>query len=797
MLYSINWLKEYVDIEISPEELSERLTMAGLEVEECRKAEPSVKGVVTAEILKIEKHPNADRLTLCKVRSTGGEYSIVCGARNMKEGDKVALALPGARLPSGIAINKAKIRGIISEGMMCSEEELGLAQKSKGIMILPPDTPVGLDVAELLGLDDYVIDVAITPNRGDCLSIMGLAREIGAVTGSPFREISISVKEGAKDVGDYITVDLREPALCRRYTARVVEGVKVSDSPVWLKRRLELCGIRPINNVVDATNYVMLEMGQPLHAFDLEKLKGRTLVIRRAEKGETIKTIDGKERTLDEEMLLIADSEGPQAVAGVMGGEHSEVTEKTTTIVLESAWFEPSSVRKTSKKLSLSTDSSYRFERGVDIEAVGKALDRVAALVAELTGGKVAKGSIDIYPEKFTPCTISLKPERVERSIGIEVKKEEIAEILRALSMRVEEKEGCLEVTPPSFRQDIKCEADLIEEVARLKGYDAIPLAMPVSTIKTRRPSPSFATRRKIASILTGQGFTEVINYSFISRQCFELCGDKDRAGVFIMNPLTEEQVVMRDMLLPSLIQNVQTNLTHKSSDLRLFECRAVFIPRDSGLPEEKWHVASVMYGGRMPAGWCQPEDGVDFYDAKGVVENLLRSLKVGGKISFERAEVSKMFHPGKSATIKVGDRECGIVGEIHPDVQEAFNLKKPVYGFELELETLVASIEKYPAFRQLPKFPESIRDVAFIVDENIPFAEIRDVVYNIDTKLIEKVELFDVYYGKGIPAGKRSLAIRITYRAQDRTLTFQEVEDIHSRVSKELERRFGATLRI
>ncbi len=797
MLYSLNWLKEFVDIETSPRELSERLTMTGLEVEECRKAEPSVKGVVTAEILKIEKHPNADRLRLCKVRTTGGEYSIVCGAGNMKEGDRVALALPGARLPSGVAISKAKIRGVISEGMLCSEEELGLTQKSRGIMILPPDTRVGCDVAELLGLDDYVLHVAITPNRADCLSIVGLAREIGAITGRPFKDRPISINEKANDVKDCITVDLREPTLCRRYAARVVEGVNVAESPVWLKRRLELCGIRPVNNVVDATNYVMVEMGQPLHGFDLEKLMGRTLVIRRAEEGETIRTIDGKERTLDSEMLLIADSESPQAIAGVMGGKPSEVTEKTTTVVLESAWFEPASVRRTSRRLGLSTDSSYRFERGVDIEGVGSALDRVAALVSELTGGRVARGSVDVYQERFVPPSIKLRPETVAGSLGMEVKKEEIGEILDALAMRVEEADDALEVVPPSFRQDVRCDADLIEEIARLKGYESIPLAMPVSTIRSRRPSPFFVTRRDIASILTGQGFTEVINYSFISRQSFELCGNQTRPGVFIMNPLTEEQVVMRDMLLPSLLENIHTNLMHKNVDLRLFECRPVFIPRDSGLPDERWKVAAVMYGARMPAGWCQPKDGVDFYDAKGVVENLLRSLRLKEKAVFERESSSKIFHPGKSATIKIGDTEVGTIGEIHPDVQESFNLKDPVYGFELELHGLVISMEKYPSFRQLPRFPESVRDVAFIVDEDIPFAEIRDAVYNMDTKLIEKVELFDVYYGKGIPEAKRSLAIRITYRALDRTLTFQEVEEIHSRVSKELEKRFNATLRI
>ncbi|MBI5560767.1 MAG: phenylalanine--tRNA ligase subunit beta [Deltaproteobacteria bacterium] len=804
MLFSYNWLREFTDITLSPEELSKRLTMAGIEVEAVAKVGSSVIGVAAAEILSVGKHPNADKLSLCEVKTPDKKYSIVCGASNMKAGDRVALALAGAILPGGVEIASVKIRGVVSEGMMCSREELGLAKVESGIMILPGDTPLGKDINEVLGLEDFLLNAAITPNRPDCLSIMGLAREISAITGSGFREKKRDVSEGAGGIREKVSITVEDTSLCRRYTARVIEGVKVKESPPWLKDRLGLHGLRPVNNVVDAANYVMLEAGQPLHAFDLGGIRGNALIIRKAKAKEAITTIDGKTRELEQGMLVISDAAIPQAVAGIMGGKGSEVTEETTQILLESAWFSPPSVRRTSRALSLSSDSSYRFERGVDIEGAGRALDRAAMLVNELSGGVILSGMVDIYPEKYEPAAVGFRVKRAGEVLGMELFDAEVKKIFHGLNMKVKgaRKKGCIAVEPPSYRVDIKTEEDLIEEVARLKGYDTVPLSMPVARVGAGDgPGKLFLLKKKTREILAGSGFLEVLNYSFVPAGSLAIAGG-GKEGVIVLNPITEEQAVMRKSLLPSLIANLSFNLARKNTEVRIFECAPVFLPKpvtapESNLPEERWKAALLMYGHRGGSAlWNQPDVWLDFYDVKGMLENLVDGLGIEGNVTYGKNE-DPFFHPGKGACAALDGKEFAIFGELHPGAQERFDFNKSVYLLEMDMEIIKEGFGGYRRYSGIARFPESSRDIAFIVDAGVPYGAMLGALKKVDVKLIENIEVFDVYSGGNIPEGKKSLALRITYRSSGKTLTYSEVEEVHSRVAKELVEKFNAALRI
>lgn len=797
MLYSYNWLKEYTDTALSVEELAERLTMSGIEVEAVTPAPSAIKGVVTAEILTIEKHPAADKLTVCEVKTDTERYTIVCGATNMKAGDKVALALPGAELKGGVKIKKTRIRGVTSGGMMCSEVELGLAESSEGIMILPGDTPLGMDINTHLGLSDTLIEVSVLPNRPDILSIKGLAREISAVTGSKFLDKAVQVKETGGPVEKAVTIGIEAPELCRRYTGRVVEGVTLRDSPQWMKRRLEALGIRSINNIVDITNYVMLETGQPLHAFDLERLEQRTIRVRTAEEGETIETIDGVKRKLSDGMLVISDAKDPVAIAGVMGGNESAVRITTKKILLESAWFEPTSVRRTSRGLALPTDSSYRFERGVDVEGVRKALDFAAHLLAELSGGSVLKGVVDAYPKKLEPESVRFRTSRAGSVLGIELDEGRVKEIFKSLGIgyKAAGEKGELSVVPPSFRMDIKREEDLVEEVARLVGYDKVPVTLPSVPAAPTMADKAFLVRKRLRELLVASGFLEVINYSFVSELTFSLTGPADKKGVTLLNPLTEEQSIMRDSLIPSLVDTLVWNLARKNADIRVFELRPVFIT-GKDLQEERWKVGGLMYGPRRPESWNVPGEAVDFYDVKGVVERLMEGLSIEAYAEVKARPTGASLHPGKSAFLELKGKKAGILGEAHPDICHRFELKAPAFVFELDIPPIAELVGEAKLYSALARYPESTRDIAFVVDEDIPYGGILSAIRALDTKFIENVMLFDVYYGGNIPGGKRSMALRVVYRSSERTLKQQEVDGIHSLVARTLEQRFGAEIR-
>ncbi|OGP15235.1 MAG: phenylalanine--tRNA ligase subunit beta [Deltaproteobacteria bacterium GWA2_55_10] len=792
MLFSYNWLKEYLEGLPQAEEVSERLTMSGTEIESVSKTGAAFTNVVTAQVVTCDKHPNADKLSLCQVRTDREELQIVCGAKNMKPGDKVALAMIGAELPGGFKIKKSKIRGVESQGMMCSEVELGLKDTSNGIMILPPETPLGVDYGTILG-SDYMMVAGITPNRADLLSIRGIAREASAVTGARFTEKSFPVAENGRPIGETASVSIDTGAPCGRYSARVIEGVKIAQSPDDMKNRLEAHGIRPINNVVDVTNLVLLELGQPLHAFDLDKLSGRKIIVRLAKEGERMETIDAKERALDASMLVIADNAAPVAVAGVMGGKGSEVSETTVNILLESAWFEPSAVRSASRKLGLSTDSSYRFERGVDIEGTVRALDMAANLIAKLAGGTVAKGVIDIYPSRSAPAPIDFRLKRAHEILGVEIEEKEVLGIFGRLGISAKVKSAStIEATPPTSRMDLATEIDLIEEAARIFGYNNIPAKLPVAKLAPGDPGELALLRKKIKGALAASGLVEVMNYSFVSKDAFAL-GSPQKDGVAIMNPLTEEQVIMRGSLLPSLLDNLKYNLARKNEDVRIFEIAPVFAAGEK-LPEERQMIAGLIYGARYESGWSFPRDTVDFFDAKGIVERLFESIGIE-KAIFEKGQ-RHLMHPGKTAVVKIAGKPAGTIGELHPELWDRYDIRKPAYIFELELGAILKAASAVKRYSQLPRFPESERDIAFISGEETPFRDISDSIKRIDAKHIEKVELFDVYYGSNIPSGKRSLAVRVTYRSREGTLTYQEVEDMHSRVVSELKDRFQAEIR-
>ncbi len=800
MLYSYNWLKEYLSAIPAPADLAHLLTMAGIEVESVRDLGGDIKGVVTARILTRDPHPNADRLSLCTVTTGEKEHQIVCGATNMSAGDAVALALPGAVLPGGFKIKKSKIRGVLSEGMMCSGAELGLEEESEGILILPPDTPPGLDVREVLGLDDAIFEISITPNRGDVLSIKGLAREIAAITGAGLILEEEDEAEETPPAKNVIDIAVEEGAACPRYTAMVIEGVTVGPSPDFIASRLIAHGMRPVNNIVDVTNYILLELGQPMHAFDLARIQDRTIRVRTDKKGETLRTIDGTEIEFQGgSAIVIADARGPVAVGGIMGGEETSVSEKTTRILLESAFFEPLAVRRASKALGLSSESSYRFERGIDIENVRVALVKAAAMIIEVAGGRATGGAIDLYPEKFSPPDIEFNTQKASAALGIELEKDTIIEKFTRLGIDVRPSEECAETlvcSPPSYRTDITASVDLLEEAARLVGYDVIPAAMPLVPLGAAAVPAEVTLKKKVKSILTTLGLTEVVNYSFVSEDIFSLFGGSS-GGVAILNPLSEDHGVLRGSLMPGLLKTLQSNLARGAASVRIFELAPVFHAGVNG-PIERWKAAGLICGERGDLAWNTRPADVDFFDIKGVVEAVADELGAMGQRNFKPYDgpESAFFHPGRSAIMTLGDKALAVLGELHPRLAESLGLENRVYLFELDMETLGASLGPGPSFTPLPRYPASTRDLAIIVSRDIPYGKIMAAISEINTKLIEKVDLFDVYYGEKIPSGTKSLAFRIRYRSPLKTLTHDEVEKAHARLVKELTRRFHAVVR-
>ena len=780
MKISFNWLREYVDCPLSPEELAERLTMNGIEVEAVTRLAPELKGIVVGKVLSVEPHPRADRLSICRVSDGAREFGIVCGAKNVKAGDAAPLARVGVTLPNGTTIRQATLRGIVSEGMLCSERELGLGEDAEGIMILPPRSTPGQELSGALRLNDCILDVNVMPNRPDCLSVIGVAREAAAILKKPLILPRYRLKENGTRASSHVSVSVEDGALCPRYCARVVGNVTVGPSPFWLRNRLGAVGVRTVNLIVDVTNYALMERGQPLHAFDLGKVQGGQIIVRRARRGEKIVTIDGRERELDEEMLVIADSKAALAVAGIMGGLRSEVGKETREILLESAYFRPQSIRRTSQRLNLSSESSYRFERGVDYHGLVPALDRAAQLISAMGAGEPCTGVVGRKSAAWRARKVALRMPRLNAVLGTKLSKGRVRGYLERLDMAVRERgKKVLEVSPPSCRVDLCREIDLIEEVARIEGYDRISPVPPVGIVPGGVGDPRTVGREKVREVLCSLGFSEAICLSFVGlAEMDRLMWAKDeplRHAVKLRNPVSEEFAYLRTSMLPPLMRCLSLNASRGNNDVLLFELGTVFTPRADGEPPlEREKLALAAMGLSGIRSWRGRAAEMDFFYLKGVMENMLTGADMG--ISAARASLPSC-HPGRSAVLHRNGLQWGWIGEIHPRVAEAYGIKAPVIFAEVDPAALYAALLVERVYQPLPRFPSVKRDIALIADEHAEAAGVLATVRSAVPGLIEAVELFDLFKGHQIPSGKKGLAISITLRPQESTLREEEIE--------------------
>jgi phenylalanyl-tRNA synthetase beta chain len=791
MKASYQWLKELVDFDLPVAELALRLTDAGLEVENVITIGTDLDQVVVGEIKKVSPHPQADRLSVCLVSVGTEDLQIVCGAPNVKEKIKVPVALIGARLPSGRQITKSNLRAVESFGMICSEKELEIGEDAEGIMILDPMLKVGEPISSALKLEDHILDIALTPNRPDWLSIMGIAREVAALCGSRLKTSTVSLKENNRMASEMVQVEIDDPAGCPRYAARIIEGIKISESPFWLKRKLQSAGMRSINNVVDVTNLVMLELGHPLHAFDYRLFPKKRVLVRKAKEGEKFVTLDQVERTLNREVLLITNGEKPVAIGGIMGGLESEVTPDTRTVLLESAYFDPKVIRRGRMFLELSTESSQRFERGADSNGVIRAINRTAQLLVDLAGGKVLKGVVDNYPLVIKPIQVTLRPQRVNRILSTDLTTQQIKSILTNLEIPVMEKAE-LEVEVPTFRPDLTREIDLIEEVARIYGYGNIKTTMRAGGNLVTEIHREDEIHREIKQFLQGKGFFEVITNNLVDPDLLTRL-NPGVPTIEIKNPLSRDLSVLTTTLAYNSLSVISWNKNRLERDIRIFELGKVFSASDGSSPWEGYHLGIALSGSRLPRHWETKESEVDLYDLKGILAELLGHLSLpidlipGNHI---------LFDPEECFMVKMGDEFIGFMGRISKEILDLFEIRDEVFWAELDTDKMIQRVPLLKGFSPLPKFPPADRDIAVVVDEELLSQEIIDRIKKTGGALVEEVVLFDVYSGKQIQPGKKSLAYSIRYRSPDRTLTDKEVEDIHRKVISQLEQSFGARLR-
>ena len=793
MRVPIGWLREFVRLEdLDIARLCEILTMGGLEVESVEELGAEIAGVVVGEIVRAEPHPNADKLTVCQVRSGGAPVTVVCGATNMKAGDHVAYAPPGTVLPGNRRIESAAIRGVESAGMLCSEAELGLSGDASGILILASDAPLGERLGAHLGVEDTVLDVSVTPNRGDCLSVLGIAREVAALTGQRLLRPRLSVRERGTAASDSIRVRVDDPSGCTRYAARLVRGVRVGPSPLWLQRRLLAVGLRPINNVVDVTNLVMMERGQPLHAFDYDRLPAPEIVVRRAGATASIRTLDGVVRSLAPDDLLITAGEEPIALAGVMGGLDSEVGDATTGVLLEAAWFDPGTVRRTARRLDLRSEAAFRFERGVDVDGVPIALHRAAALLRQVAGGEVAPGVVEAYPGAHPPAPIAVRPRRVEELLGFALGRAEITATLKLLGAAVGAgPRGVLSVVPPTFRLDLTREIDVIEEIARIAGYARIPTTMPQVRMQGGALPIRLRRERELKQLLAAHGLSEIISLSFASSRQNELFPGVSTNGgaVAVLNPMTREDSEMRRSLLGGLVTAWRANCNQGVTGVGGFSIGKVFWQAEGN--REGWRLAGLLAGDLSHTGIGKPR-AVEFADAKGVVEAVFDRLHVLDTVRWERWAEGLPFHPGKTGVATLGGQIVGALGALHPEVEVELGVDGAHWLFELDLEKVLPYCPARLVFRGLPRYPAVVRDLAIVADEDFASDRVVQFVRSRGRDLVEDIELFDEYVGVPIPAGKKSLAYSIAYRAPDRTLTDDEVNSLHDELTRALSRELG-----
>lgn len=803
MRVSVKWLKDYLNITVSPTELAKRLTMAGNEVKTVENIGAGWENnVFIGQIKAVNPHPNADRLRLATVNLGQEERTVVCGAPNLNVGDKVVFASVGAQLKDGhsgenIRLKPAKIRGMESSGMICSEMELGISNEHDVILILPAEAPVGMSLLEYMG--DSIIDLDVTPNRPDCLSVIGIARESGALTGQKVNIDESEYPEMEIPIEEKISLDILDPELCPRYSASLVTGIKIQPSPRWMQERLIAGGMRPINNIVDISNYVMLEYGQPLHTFDYDKLKGKKIIVRRASAGESIVSLDGVERKLTSDMLVIADTERAVAIAGVMGGANSEVNEETTSILIEAANFNPVSIRRTGDALGLPSEARYRFERGISPGITLVALKRATQLIAELGEGKVIKGYLDLYPGQKPPEPIKLSLDKINRFLGVEFTEEQVVGALVSLGFvcdRSQTKSTIL-VTAPYWRSDINIEVDLIEEVARILGYDQIPNTLLADPLPPQNPDPLFNIKRDIRQGFASAGFNEVLNFSLVGLDMLnKLSPERSRIEhrpLRIANPMTAEMEYLRVNLRSDLLTAFAANRRYENGSIRLFEVGKVYLSKDNLAEgaDERDNACGILGGQRFARSWQDNDQILDFFDARGFMEGLFE--RFGLNPQFQKGQDAGL-HPNKQAEVFLENQKIGVVGEVHPQVLAAFGITEPVYLLEIDIKTLIPFTTVKKLYKPIPRFPSILRDLALIVDLSITNQSIKDVVQGFP--LVEQVEIFDVYSGEQVPAGKKSLGYRVTYRSSTHTLTDEEVDRIQQQVLTRLNADLGASLR-
>ena len=808
MLVPLSWLKRYVPVSLPPAELAHRLTMAGTEIDEVKEIGGWDRDkVLIGRVLKVEPHPNADRLTLPTVDLGDGQTAtVVCGAPNVAEGQTIAFAREGAMLVNAgsgkvEALKAAKIRGVVSAGMVCSERELGLGDAHEGILVLDDGAPVGTPLIDYLG--DSVLDAEITPNRPDCLSILGIAHEVAALTGEQVAEPNAGYAEEGAPIEDQATVEIADPELCYRYTASLVTGVTVGPSPKWLQDALLKVGQRSINNVVDITNYVMLEYGQPLHAFDFDTIKDGTIVVRAARPKEALLTLDDETVKLDPPMLAIADSHDAVALAGVIGGVGTGVTEGTTSVLLESANFDPINTRRTAAALRLGTEASYRFERGIRAELAPLALKRATKLILDVAGGKAARGIIDQYPGRKKPPVVKITRRRIEQLLGVAFPMEQVEGVLTSLGFLPSSEpdaEGVLTVTAPYWRSDIAIEEDLVEEVARIVGYDDIPTTMLSSPLPHHQPHPFRDLRERIKDLLAASGMQETISYPLTDLDTLEAVGGRRDGSepIRVANPMSSERQYLRTSLRGSVLETLASNRrVSQGTGIRLFEMGRVYLPKEEAgsrdLPDEKEMLVGVLSGPRQPTTWISDQEEMGFFDAKGVLESVFS--ETGISVEFQPAD-DMALHPGRTARLVYGDVTVGVIGEAHPGLLERFDLgESPVAMFEIDLELLHEALphatERYAS---TSRFPDSERDLALIVDASVSSAAIQSIIQSHD--LVRLSSPFDLYTGEGVPAGKKSIAYRIVFQSPKGTLTSDEVDRAQAGILKRLNKQLGAELR-
>ncbi|MBF1333166.1 MAG: phenylalanine--tRNA ligase subunit beta [Leptotrichia sp.] len=798
MLISLNWLKQYIDLDgIEINEMENALTMIGQEVEKIDIVGGNLDKVVVAHLEEVKKHPNADSLTLCKVNNGKEILQIVCGATNHKTGDKVALAQVGARLKEDFTIKKGKIRGEESNGMLCSEDELGIGSDKDGIIILPEDAPVGVPFKDYLGINDTVFELEITPNRPDCLSHIGIARELSAYYGKELKYPETEIKNEIEEkTSDNVKVTIEDSNLSRRYVTRILKNVTVKESPKWLKERIESVGLRSINNIVDVSNFILMEMNHPNHVFDLDKIEGNEIKVKSAVKGDKLVTLDEQERELEDGDIVICDSKKILALGGVMGGLDSEVTDNTKNILLEVAQFNPQNVRKTSRRLTLSSDSSYRFERGIDVEDSIKVINRLANLIQEVAGGEILNGYVDVYPVPHENKVAELNFERLNRFVGKVIPREKVIEILRNLEIDVKDNGETLTLTAPSYRGDLELEQDYFEEVIRMYGFDNIENILPRVDINKNSTLDTTKLTDRVKTICASVGLKEVINYSFIPKdalQKLKFTGVSEDKLIDISNPITEDFVTMRPTLLYSLIKNAKDNMNRNVSNIRFFEVSRTFEKAEE-LAKEDIKVGIILAGENDKTLWNPKPVHYDFYDLKGIVEEIFSKLKFQS-FSIKRS-VQTEFHPGRSADVFVGKEYIGSFGEIHPDVLENFGLnKKTVLVAEFNIELIKKYINKPFVYQGIVKYPAVPRDLALVMNENILVGDVLKTIEKIDKK-VEKVELFDIYQGIGVEPGKKSVAISILLRDNSKTLEEKEINDIIDKILAKMKKDYMAELR-